>query len=124
MRAEPPLPCSLMTESPFGQPDCRHRVNYFIRASFAAGRADCLSLLFCGKLDIFDIPALCELYELGLCRPPCFLPPWVSDPHYLLALLTFSHYTNRLSMEPIVEVAQRLLESAPVVRMPEPGEVV
>ncbi|TCT19234.1 flavohemoglobin expression-modulating QEGLA motif protein [Thiobaca trueperi] len=94
------------------------QVNNFIRASFAAGRADCLSLLFCGKLDIFDIPALCELYALGLCRPPRFLPPWISDPRYLLAILTFSLFANRVSLEPIVEVVRKLLDSAPVVRMP------
>jgi len=98
------------------------QVNNFIRASFAAGRADCLSLLFCGKLDIFDIPALCELYAVGLCRAPRFLPPWISDPRYLLAILTFSVFTSRLSLEPIVEVVAKLLDSAPVVRLPPAGE--
>jgi hypothetical protein len=28
-------------------------INYVIRACFAAGRADCLHLMFCGKLDLF-----------------------------------------------------------------------
>ena len=97
-------------------------VNYFIRASFAAGRADCLSLLFCGKLDLFDIPALCELHALGLCRAPRFLPPWISDPRYLLAVLTFATFTGGLSMEPLVEVVDKLLDSAPIVRMPLSGE--
>lgn len=95
------------------------QVDNFIRAGFAAGRADCLSLLFCGKLDLFDIPALCELYALGLCRPPRFLPPWISDPRHLLAMLTFSVFTSRISLEPIVEVARKLLDSAPMVRMPD-----
>jgi uncharacterized protein (TIGR02421 family) len=98
------------------------QVNNFIRASFAAGRADCLSLLFCGKLDLFDIPALCELYAMGLCRPPRFLPPWISDPRHLLAVLTVTVFTSRVSLEPIVEVARKLLDSAPVVRMPAPDE--
>ena len=98
------------------------QVDNFIRAGFAAGRADCLSLLFCGKLDLFDIPALCELYARGLCRPPRFLPPWISDPRHLLALLTFSVFTSRISLEPIVEVARKLLDSAPMVRMPGAGE--
>ncbi len=96
------------------------QVNNFIRASFAAGRADCLSLLFCGKIDLFDIPALCELYAMGLCRPPRFLPPWISDPRHLLAVLTVTVFTSRVSLEPIVEVARKLLDSAPVVRMPAP----
>ncbi|AFL74739.1 flavohemoglobin expression-modulating QEGLA motif protein [Thiocystis violascens] len=98
------------------------QVDNFIRAGFAAGRADCLSLLFCGKLDLFDIPALCELYALGLCRPPRFLPPWISDPRHLLAMLTFTVFTRRISLEPIVEVARKLLDSAPIVRMPGAGE--
>lgn len=95
------------------------QVDNFIRASFAAGRADCLSLLFCGKLDLFDIPALCELYALGLCRPPRFLPPWISDPRYLLAILTFSVFTSRVSLEPLIAVARKLLDRAPLVRLPE-----
>ena len=99
-------------------------VNYFIRGAFAAGRADCLSLLFCGKLDLFDIPALCELYEMGLCRPPRFLPPWIGDPRYLLGLLTFATFVSRFDLGPLVEVATRLLESAPLVRMPMPGDPI
>ena len=96
------------------------QVNNFIRATFAAGRADCLSLLFCGKLDIFDIPALCELYAMGLCRPPRFLPPWVSDPRHLLAMLTFNVFINRMNLETMIDVARKMLDSAPLVRMPGP----
>jgi hypothetical protein len=99
-------------------------VNYFIRGAFAAGRADCLGLLFCGKLDLFDIPALCELYDMGLCRPPRFLPPWISDPRYLLGLLTFATFVSRFDLGPLVEVATRLLDSAPLVRMPMPGDPI
>ena len=95
------------------------QVNNFLRAAFGAGRADCLHLLFCGKLDLFDIPALCELYAMGLCRPPRFLPPWISDPRYLLALLTFAVFSNRVNLGSLVELARKLLDSAPLVRMPE-----
>lgn len=97
------------------------QVNNFIGAAFSSGRADCLSLLFCGKLDLFDIPALCELYAMGLCRPPRFLPPWVSDSRHLLAILTLNAFTKRINPEPLVDLAQRVLESAPLVRMPEPA---
>ncbi len=95
-------------------------MNNIIRAAFAAGRADCLGLLFCGKLDTFDIPALCELYAMGLCRAPRFLPPWISDPRYLLAILTFSAFINRMNLETLTDVARRVLDSAPLVRMPVP----
>ncbi len=94
------------------------QVNNFIRTAFNGGRADCLSLLFCGKLDFFDIPALCELYALGLCRPPLFLPPWISDPRYLLALLTFAQFIQRVNLGPLAELARKLLDSAPLVQLP------
>ncbi|MGB7551975.1 MAG: flavohemoglobin expression-modulating QEGLA motif protein, partial [Chromatiaceae bacterium] len=96
------------------------QVNNIMRATFAAGRADCLSLLFCGKLDIFDTPALCELYAMGLCRPPRFLPPWISDPRHLLAMLTFNVFINRMNLETMIDVARKMLDSAPLVRMPGP----
>lgn len=92
-------------------------VSNAIRAFFAAGRSDCLKLLFCGKLDIMDIPALCELYQMGLCQAPRYLPPWVSDPRYLLALLTYSIFMNKMSIEPLIVVANKILESAPVVKL-------
>jgi uncharacterized protein (TIGR02421 family) len=92
-------------------------VSNAIRAFFAAGRSDCLKLLFCGKLDMMDIPALCQLYEMGLCQAPRYLPPWVSDPRYLLALLTYSTFINKMNIEPMVIVAEKLLEAAPVVKL-------
>jgi uncharacterized protein (TIGR02421 family) len=92
-------------------------VSNTIRAFFAAGRSDCLKLLFCGKLHIFDIPALCQLYEMGLCQAPRYLPPWVSDPRYLLALLTYSTFMNKMNLEPLLAAANKLLESAPVVKL-------
>jgi uncharacterized protein (TIGR02421 family) len=93
------------------------QVSNAIRAFFAAGRSDCLKLLFCGKLDFMDIPALSELYTMGLCQAPLYLPPWVSDPRYLLALLTYSTFMSKMDMEPILLVARKLLESAPVVKL-------
>jgi len=56
-----------------------------------------------------------------LCRPPRFLPPWIIDPRYLLAMLTFSVFTNRVDQTLIVEVVSKLLDHAPVVRMPAPA---
>ena len=93
------------------------QVSTSIRAAIAAGRADVLRLFFCGKLDALDIPALCELFAMGLLRAPLYLPPWISDPRYLLALLSYSAFMNRADMGPMVEVAERLLAQAPVVKL-------
>jgi hypothetical protein len=54
---------------------------------------------------------------MGLCQAPLYLPPWVSDPRYLLALLTYSMFINKMDMEPLLVVASKLLENAPVVKL-------
>ncbi|MDO9213940.1 MAG: flavohemoglobin expression-modulating QEGLA motif protein [Methylococcales bacterium] len=91
------------------------QVSNVIRAIFSAGRSDCLRLLFCGKLDVQDIPALCELAAMGLCKPSRYLPPWASDLRSLLASLTFSTFMNKIDTELMTTVVQKLLENAPIV---------
>jgi len=94
------------------------QVSNAIHAIFSAGRSDCLRLLFCGKLDLQDIPALCELAAMRLCRPARYLPPWASDLRSLLALLTYSTFMNKIDPAPMMVVAQKLLENAPIVEFP------
>ena len=97
------------------------QVSNAIHAIFSAGRSDCLRLLFCGKLDLQDIPALCELAAMGLCRPARYLPPWASDLRSLLAILTYSTFMNKIDPAPMMAVAQKLLENAPIVEFPTEG---
>jgi uncharacterized protein (TIGR02421 family) len=87
-----------------------------LRATFMAGRADCIPLLFVGKLDVFDIPAIAELTAMGLCRPPRYLPPWAADPRFLMALLCYSTFTSGFDERPLREAATRMLAMAPIVR--------
>lgn len=91
-------------------------INAF-RAIFAAGRADCLQLLFCGKLDLADIPALGELAHRGMVRAPRFVPPWISDPRSVYALLAVSSFTSRIDLEPMTRFAEQLLASVPRVEL-------
>lgn len=93
------------------------QVSIAIRSAFAAGRSDVLRLFFCGKLDALDIPALCELYAMGLVRAPLYLPPWISDPRYLLALFTYSTFMNQVDIARGVEAVQQLLSHSPVVKL-------
>lgn len=86
-----------------------------IRAAFASGRADLIPLLFVGKLDVTDVPALAELHAAGLCRGPRFVPPWIRDPRFLLAYLTLSTFRAGVDERPLQEAAHRILESAPIV---------
>ena len=87
-----------------------------IRAAFGAGRADCIALCFAGKIDIFDVPALAELAAMGLCKLPRYLPPWLSDPRFLLAFLTISTFRGSIDERPLHDAVHRLLAQAPVVR--------
>ncbi len=91
------------------------RVHNFLRSVVASGRADCLPLLFCGKLDLEDIPVLCELHARGLCFPPRFLPSWVSDMRFLLSYLAYSAFLNTIDLKRVAQHYDELLRSAPLV---------
>ncbi|PKG97716.1 flavohemoglobin expression-modulating QEGLA motif protein [Paraglaciecola sp. MB-3u-78] len=89
------------------------RVHNFLKAIAANGRADCLKLLFCGKMDIEDIPVLYKLEEMGLCQPAKYLPPWVKDARYLLSYLTCSEFINKMDMTKNYAHYDELLHSIP-----------
>jgi uncharacterized protein (TIGR02421 family) len=92
------------------------QVTNLVRAAFSAGRADVLRTLFCGKLDIRDVPVLCELAHMKLLRAPRHVPPWVSNPRALLATLTFSTFVARIDQASLMRAAQKLLAKIPIVR--------
>jgi len=75
------------------------RVHNFLRALVANRRPDCLQLLFCGKLDLEDIPVLCELSQIGLCQRPKYLPDWASDMRFLLSYLAYSVFLLKWSVD-------------------------
>lgn len=91
------------------------RVHNFLRVIVSAGRVDCLRLLFCGKLDIEDIPALAQLTEAGLCVPPRFLPPWARDLRFMVAYLAYSSFLNRIHLDRVREHYADLLRDTPVL---------
>jgi uncharacterized protein (TIGR02421 family) len=92
------------------------RVHSFLRSAVSTGRADVLRLLFCGKLDLEDLPALCHLTQMGLLRQPEFVPPWAADPGHLLSYLTFSSFLNTVDLKKIARRYQEMLGQAPVVQ--------
>ena len=92
----------------------------FVRAAFAADRADALALLFAGKLDLSAVPALAELRSLGLLRPSRFLPPWATDPGWVLTWLTLSTFMAQIDLDAVSHSVGRLLERSarPEIRPP------
>ncbi len=89
------------------------RVHNFMRTAVALGRADLLQLLFVGKLDIEDIPALADLRARGLCRAPDHLPPWAEDPRFLISYLAYSSFLNTIDLTRLRAHYAALADAAP-----------
>jgi hypothetical protein len=97
-------------------------VSTFVRAAFAARRPDTLALLFAGKLDLWAIPALAELRSRGLCKPARFVPPWASDPAWVLTYLTLATFMTRIDLDAVTGAVQDVLARCPEVRIQLPPE--
>lgn len=93
------------------------RVHNFLRTLVSQGRPDCLPLMFCGKLDLEDIPVLAELSQAGLCRLPKYLPAWASDMRFLLSYLAYSAFLNTTDLQAVGLHYEQLLRDAPLVKM-------
>ncbi|MFK7765788.1 MAG: flavohemoglobin expression-modulating QEGLA motif protein [Mariniblastus sp.] len=89
------------------------RVHNFLRTMVAAGRADCLRLLFCGKMDLEDLPVIGQFAEEGICFPPVFLPPWATDIRFLLCYLTYSSFLNRIDLKQVKTHYAQMLDRIP-----------
>lgn len=92
------------------------RVHNFLRCAVDLGRVDCIRLLFAGKLDLEDIPALAVLADRGLCRMPPLLPPWAADPRFLVSYMAYSAFLNRVDLASVRAHHAALLEEAPRLR--------
>jgi uncharacterized protein (TIGR02421 family) len=77
------------------------QVHNFLRCAVSAGRIDCMGLLFCGKMDLEDIPALGALADAGAILPPRYLPPRFADPRFLVAYLAYSAFLNSINLPAI-----------------------
>jgi uncharacterized protein (TIGR02421 family) len=74
------------------------RVHNFMRTVVSLKRADLIRLLFAGKLDVEDIPALAYLRKEGLIYAPKYLPPWVKDLRFLVSYLAYSAFLNQVKL--------------------------
>lgn len=91
------------------------RVHNFMRTVTRLGRADLLRLLFVGKLDIEDIPALALLAANGAIRPPQILPPWMKDMRFLVSYLAYSSFLNRVKLPGFQRYYRKKLEDVPEI---------
>ena len=74
------------------------RVHNFIRTAVKLRRSDLIRVLFVGKLDIEDIPALAQLGSQDRIQPPKFMPPWASDLRFLVSYMAYSAFLNQVKM--------------------------
>ena len=74
------------------------RVHNFIRTAVKLRRSDLIRVLFVGKLDVEDIPALAQLASQKLIQPPKFMPPWASDLRFLVSYMAYSAFLNQVKM--------------------------
>jgi hypothetical protein len=66
------------------------RVCQYLRQAVGRGEERLAALLFCGKTNLDDLPALVHLVDEGLVRPPRYLPPPFTDLRLLSARLSFT----------------------------------
>lgn len=92
-------------------------VTNFLRVAVSEGRSDCLLLLFCGKLDLEDLPVLGHLVEAGLCALPRYLPPWMEDRRFLVTHLTLSRFLAGVDLDATRTHYAELLEETPCLRL-------
>ena len=74
------------------------RVHNFMRTVVRMGRADLIRVLFLGKMDIEDVPALAQLASNDRLVSPKFMPPWVKDLRFLVSYMAYSAFLNRVKM--------------------------
>ena len=91
------------------------RVHNFIRTAVKLRRSDLIRVLFVGKLDIEDIPALAQLASQKRIEPPKFMPPWASDLRFLVSYMAYSAFLNQVKMPGFQSYYERELDEVPDV---------
>jgi len=89
------------------------RVHNFMRTVVKIGRADLIRLLFVGKLDLEDVPALAKLAAEGLLEKPKYMPPWAKDLRFLVAYMSYSGFLNQVKMPGFQAYYEEALSGVP-----------
>lgn len=89
------------------------RVHNFLRTAVMLDRVDLVAVLFVGKLDLEDVPALLHLAHDGLCLAPRYLPPWAEDRQFLVSYLAYSGFLNEVNLSAVKAHYAKMLEGTP-----------
>lgn len=91
------------------------RVHNFMRTVVKMGRADLIRILFLGKMDIEDVPALAQLASNDRLDAPKFMPPWVRDLRFLVSYMGYSSFLNQVKMPGFQAYYEKDLKNVPDV---------
>ena len=91
------------------------RVHNYMRSIVRLGRADLIRILWCGKLDIEDVPALAYLAGQGELTAPKYMPPWVKDLRFLVSYLAYSSFLNQVKMPGFQSYYKDALKDVPEI---------
>lgn len=91
------------------------RVHNFMRSVVSLGRADLIRILFSGKMDLEDIPALAQLSVTDRLRAPKFMPAWATDLRFLVSYMAYSSFLNQVKMPGFQAYYQKALTDVPIV---------
>lgn len=71
----------------------------YVRMAIRFGRTDRIPMLFCGKVDLLDLPALHLLEDEGIVEAPAFIPPPFDDLPALATTLSLGRFTSQLDVD-------------------------
>jgi uncharacterized protein (TIGR02421 family) len=71
----------------------------YVRMAIRFGRTDRIPMLFCGKVDLLDLPALHLLEDEGIIEAPAFIPPPFDDLPALATSLSLGRFTSQLDVD-------------------------
>jgi uncharacterized protein (TIGR02421 family) len=91
------------------------RVHNFMRSVVSLGRADLVRLLFVGKLDLEDVPALANLAANGKINAAQIMPRWAKDMRFLVSYLGYSSFLNQVKLPGLQAYYENMLDEVPDV---------
>ena len=91
------------------------RVHNFMRSVVGLNRADLIRILFMGKMDIEDVPAIAQLAARGALTTPQFLPGWARDLRFLVSYMSYSGFLNRVKLPGFQAYYREQLGEVPTV---------
>jgi len=91
------------------------RVHNFMRSVVSLGRADLVRLLFVGKLDLEDVPALANLAANDKINAAKIMPTWAKDMRFLVSYLGYSSFLNQVKLPGLQQYYKNMLDEVPNV---------